>query len=78
MLKFFDADPGSGMEKVGSGPNIPDPQHWWLERLTVNNEVATGLGSIPASSDTVESEGRQMNQCGIQYKEEKKIPPFNS
>jgi hypothetical protein len=38
ILKFFDVDPGSGMEKVrirdtgwkkvGSGINIPDPQHW--------------------------------------------------
>ncbi len=28
---------------------------------------ATFLGSIPASSDTVEPEGRQMKQCGIQY-----------
>ncbi len=38
ILKFFDADPGSGMETVrirdgkksdpGSGINIPDPQHW--------------------------------------------------
>jgi hypothetical protein len=36
ILKFFDADPGSGMEKIwirdvknsGSGINIPDPQHW--------------------------------------------------
>jgi hypothetical protein len=37
MLKFFDADPGSGMEKIwirdgkflgpGSGKNISDPQH---------------------------------------------------
>jgi hypothetical protein len=37
ILKFFDADPGSGLEtvrirdpgwkKVGSGINIPDPQH---------------------------------------------------
>jgi hypothetical protein len=34
ILKFFDADPGSGMEtvqirdgKVGSGINIQDPQH---------------------------------------------------
>jgi len=33
-----------------------------LERLTVNAEVATVLGSIPASSETVESEGRQMKQ----------------
>jgi hypothetical protein len=27
IRKFFDADPGSGMEKFGSGINIPDPQH---------------------------------------------------
>ncbi len=30
----------------------------WLERLTAKAVVATVLGSIPASSDTVESEGR--------------------
>jgi hypothetical protein len=30
----------------------------WLERLAVNAKVATVLGSIPASSDTLESEGR--------------------
>ncbi len=35
----------------------------WLERLTVNAEVATVLGSIPASSNTVESEVRQIKQC---------------
>jgi hypothetical protein len=34
----------------------------WLERLTANAEVSTVLGSIPASSDTVESQGRQMKQ----------------
>jgi hypothetical protein len=29
ILKFFDADPGSGpWEKFGSGINILDPQHW--------------------------------------------------
>jgi hypothetical protein len=28
----------------------------WLERLTANAEVATVLGSIPANSDTMESE----------------------
>jgi hypothetical protein len=33
----------------------------WLDRLAVNAEVATVLGSIPASSDIVESEGRLMN-----------------
>ncbi len=25
---FLTLDPGSGMEKFGSGINIPDPQHW--------------------------------------------------
>ncbi len=35
----------------------------WLKRLTANAVVATVLVSIPASSDTVESEGRQMKQC---------------
>jgi hypothetical protein len=30
---------------------------------TANTEVTTVLGSIIASSDTVESEGRQMKQC---------------
>jgi hypothetical protein len=33
--------------------------------ITVNPMVATVLGSIPASLDTVESEERRMNQCGI-------------
>ncbi len=37
-----------------------------ITRLTANAEVATVLGSIPASSDTVESERRQMKQCWIQ------------
>ncbi len=31
--------------------------------LGVNARVATVLGLIPASSDTVESEGRQMKEC---------------
>jgi hypothetical protein len=34
----------------------------WLERLTVNTKVTTALGSIPASSDTLEYERRQMNK----------------
>ncbi len=39
-----------------------DPSEWF-ERLAVNvNVLSTVLGSIPASSDTVESEGRQMKQ----------------
>ncbi len=37
----------------------------WLERLTVNAVVATDLGWIPASSDIMESEGRQMKQRWI-------------
>ncbi len=35
----------------------------YLERPTAN--VAIVLGPIPASSDTLESEGRQMKQCWI-------------
>jgi hypothetical protein len=27
ILKFFDAHPGSGMEKIRIRDNIPDPQH---------------------------------------------------
>ncbi len=38
-----------------------------LNKYAVNAKVATVLGSIPASSDTVESEGRQMQQCWITY-----------
>jgi hypothetical protein len=34
----------------------------WLAALTVNSKTATVLGTIPASSDTVESEGHQMKQ----------------
>jgi hypothetical protein len=46
----------------------------WLKRLTANDEVvATVLGPIPASSDTVESEGRQMTQCWILYIKKSKI-----
>jgi hypothetical protein len=42
-----------------------------LERRSANAVVATILGSIEASSDTVESEGRQMN---IVHKKIQKIP----
>jgi hypothetical protein len=55
MLKFSDADPGSGMEKIrivdlgmekiGSGINIPDPQHWFLLELSsfkLNQRVLYG------------------------------------
>ena len=34
-----------------------------VERLNANAAAATVLGSIPASSDTVESEGWQMKLC---------------
>jgi hypothetical protein len=34
-----------------------------LEHLTANARVATVLGAIPASSDTVKYEGWQMKQC---------------
>ncbi len=50
----------------------------WLERLTADADAATVLGSIPASSDAVESEGRQMKQCWMQYIEENlKNPPVH-
>ncbi len=55
----------------GNGPRPALLSGWdlaeWLRHLTVNAVVATVLSSIPASSDTVESEGRQMEQCWIQY-----------
>jgi hypothetical protein len=35
ILEFFDVDPGAGMEKIGSGINIPDPQHCYLQKLLV-------------------------------------------
>jgi hypothetical protein len=40
----------------------------WLERLTANAEVATVLGATPASSDTVESEGRQIKYIKLKKK----------
>jgi hypothetical protein len=43
--------------------NVMDPKHWCQERLTANARVATVLGSTPASSDTVNSDARQMKQC---------------
>ncbi len=49
----------------------------WLERLTASAEVATVLGSIPASTDTVESEGRQMKQRWKQNIEKKNPKKFS-
>ncbi len=37
------------------------------EPLNVNGNVATVLGSIPASSDTAESARQRMKQCWIKY-----------
>jgi hypothetical protein len=48
----------------------------WLERLTANAKVATVLGPISASSDTVESEGRQMKQYRIKNIKNTKYPQF--
>jgi hypothetical protein len=39
----------------------------WLERLTAIAKVATVRDSFQASSDTEESEGRQMKQCLTKY-----------
>jgi hypothetical protein len=49
IVKFFDADPGSGMEKFGSRINIPDPQHW-------------GEGGVPLTLLDVDSEGADLVQ----------------
>ncbi len=52
ILKFFDEDPGSGMEQFGcgirdgkksdpgSGINIPDPQHCFLRNNATSIEKA--------------------------------------
>jgi hypothetical protein len=49
-----------------------------LERLAVNAKAATVLGAIPASSGTVESEGRQIKQVFITHIKRKnpKSPPL--
>jgi len=48
-----------------------------VDELTATAKVATVLGSIPASSDSVESEGRQMKQCWINYIKNPKNPPVS-
>jgi hypothetical protein len=45
-------------------------------RLNFNAKVASVLGSIPASSDTVESEGRQMKQCRKSFLKNLKNSPL--
>jgi hypothetical protein len=37
MRIYFTLDPGFGMEKFGSGINVPDPQHCVLGTDTVTN-----------------------------------------
>jgi hypothetical protein len=67
VTESYRTEPGFGtflsnsvkMSSSSSGLDLAQ----WLERLTVNAIFATVLGSIPASSDIVESEGRQMKQC---------------
>jgi len=72
FLPSYGSGSGSTSQKVfhntgRMGDEIKPRRGWdlseWLERLAVNAKVATVLGSIPSSSDTVESEGRQMKQC---------------
>ncbi len=48
--------------RTGFGRLDPGGRKWMRSRRVVNAKVATVLGPIPASSDTVESEGRQMRQ----------------
>jgi len=48
--------------RTGFGRLDTGGQKWMRSSRVVNAKVATVLGSIPASSDTVESEGRQMKQ----------------
>ncbi len=60
------------MAKYNDGWDL-DSRAELLERLTANAVVATALGSIPASSDTVETEGLQMKQCWITYIKRKNL-----
>jgi hypothetical protein len=47
---------------VETWPRVDEMVAEWLERLSANADVVTVLGSISASSDSVESERRQMTQ----------------
>jgi hypothetical protein len=44
-----------------------------LERLDVKKKSRNILGSNPTSSDTVESDGRQMKKCKIKYIKRKNL-----
>jgi len=66
LLLFL--DPGSEIrdpQKTYSGSRIPDPGVKKAPDPGSGSAtlVASVLGSIPAPSDTVEPEGRQMKQC---------------
>ncbi len=59
----------SGWDLAESGWDLAER----LEHLTAASyKVVTVLGSIPESSDIVESEGRQMKQSWIKYKKIKR------
>jgi hypothetical protein len=45
----------------------------WLERLTASAKVATVLGSILASSDTVESAGQHMKEAALNKEQKKSL-----
>ncbi len=48
ILKFFDADPRSGMEKVGSGirDKHPDPQYCLVQGLRQNEFLLIKWNSV--------------------------------
>jgi hypothetical protein len=48
----------------------------WSERKIANVEVATVLGSFPASSDTAESKERQMKLAVLNKVLKKRNPPL--
>ncbi len=64
----LDPDPECGWDLAECGWDLAE----WLERLTANAVVATVLGSIPASFDTVESVGRHEAALNIVHKKKKK------
>jgi hypothetical protein len=39
ILKFFGADPGSGMEKFQIRDKHPDPQHWFIVMATPGKDA---------------------------------------
>jgi hypothetical protein len=85
ILKFFDVDPGFGMEKIrirdgkkfGSGMNIPNPQHWIPHSPThsfhCQEEARDGWGDddLPAPEPSSDSRRNSSNsRRGFQYEED--------